>query len=159
MGSIGANTTTTAEKRSVSRIWEEDNLSYKSAVMNAYRSGQITKEQRDNAVSKMNKGAEEIASIMIDKFEDSNKKALISTMNRKLMLTSDEDISDHAELKKTANGFVLEAPGTRGNFRAFMDNDGNVRRMPNNEMKTVYATYNVRDVAREKFDKIWRSNN
>lgn len=135
MGSIG--TTATKPSRGVYQIYSEDNVGYKDAINQQFRQGNITREQRDKALEPINAGIQEILEHMTDNFEEANINALRSTMDRKLALTSDSDITGAVEFYKTANGFVLNAPSTRSNFRAFMDDEGHVRRMPANEMNTA----------------------
>lgn len=130
MGSVGA-------KKSLYEIYTENHVGYKSTLDKEFRAGNITKEQRDAAFSTINNGMQQILERMVDNFTEQNIKALISTMDRKFALTSDSDITGAITLYKTANGFVLDAPSTRSHFRAFMDNDGNLRRLPANEMDTA----------------------
>ena len=127
----------TVDNRGVEQLYNDYHISARSTVMDAFRAGSITKEQRDAAFAEMNEGADKIINKMIDNFTEDTEKALVSTMDRKFILTSDSDITGALEFYKTANGFVIDAPSTRSHFRAFMDNDGVVRRMPNNEMKTA----------------------
>ena len=95
---------------------------------------------------------------MTDNFEENNVKALKNTMDRQFELTSASDITGNVEFYKTANGFVLEASATRSNFRAFMDNEGVLRRMPANEMKTserIGLSGSHTEYLRRKFEDIY----
>lgn len=146
------------DNRSVGVIYRDEHLGMKNAINQQFRQGNITKEQRDKAVEKINTGIQTILERMTDNFEENNVKALKSTMDRQFELTSGSDITGNVELYKTANGFVLEAQATRSNFRAFMDNEGTLRRMPSNEMKTaerVGLSGSHTDYLRRKFEDIY----
>lgn len=151
MGSIGK------DNRSAWQIYNDAHVSLYGAVNQQFREGNITQEQRDRALEPMREAVDKIVNKFIDNFTEQTEKALEATMNRKFLLTSDSDITGALELYKTANGFVIDAPSTRSNFRAFMDNDGNVRRMPTNEMKTAeriqLSGKTVRNIA-DRFSKI-----
>lgn len=118
------------------KVYKDSKMLYKPDIDKMEREGKITKEQAQKARDKANEGISEVLDTMVNGFDESNINALLNTMNRKLALTSDSDITGAAELYKTANGFVLDCPSTRSQFRVFMDDEGNVRRMPANEMKT-----------------------
>ena len=137
-------------------IWNDKKISYMNTVRTLYKQGKITKEKAWELLGEARRGAEKIADIMLDRLNPNNIKALVSTMTRQFMLTSSDDITGNVELIKTANGFVLNASATRSNFRVFMDNDGNVRRMPANELKTEYAKVSLKnsDKLYRKFKKI-----
>ena len=161
MGSVGNDTSRNnevADNRSVGVIYRDEHLGMKNAVNQQFREGNISKEQRDNAIEKMNAGIQTILERMTNSFEENTVKALKSTMDRQFALTSGSDITGNVELYKTANGFVLEAPATRSNFRVFMDNEGVIRRMPANEMKTatnVGLSGKHTDYLRQKFEDIY----
>lgn len=160
MGGRGnAGTRNSVDNRSVEQLYNDYHISARSTVMEAFNAGSITKEQRDEAFAQMNEGADKIVNKMIDNFTEATEKALVSTMDRKFSLTSDSDITGALEFYKTANGFVIDAPSTRSHFRAFMDNDGVVRRMPNGEMNTAQeirlSGKTVRDIA-DRFSEISR---
>lgn len=143
----------TVDNRGVEQLYSDYHISARNAVMDAFRAGSITKEQRDKALSEMHVGAEKIVDKMIDSFTEDTEKALVSTMDRKFILTSDSDITGALEFYKTANGFVIDAPSTRSHFRAFMDNNGIVRRMPNNEMTTKREIHLSGDTVRHIADR------
>ena len=154
MGSIGA------QQKSIYQIYTENNVSYKGAINQAFRDGNITKEQRDTAIEKINGGIQQILERMVNNFTEQNIKALKSAMDRQFALTSGSDITGNVSFYKTANGFVLEAPATRSNFRAFMDNDGNLRRMPANEMRTAQdlrLSGKHADYLRRRFEELGRA--
>ena len=132
-------------------IWRDEHMSSRKEIIKQFQAGKITKEKMREITKKMDDNAVKIAEMMIDRAEESNLKALYNTMNRKFILTSDSDISQATELVKTANGFVLIAPSTRGEFRMFMDDNGVVRRMPDNEMKTKHASYHIGQKIEKKF--------
>lgn len=136
MGSIGANKGT-ATTMSLNQIYNKYNLNDDQAVRQAFREGKITRDEYNAKVSEMREGADIIVNRMVDNFTETTIKALMSTMDRKLALTSDSDITGSLEFYKTDNGYVLNAPSTRSNFRAFMNNEGEVTRMPANELKTA----------------------
>ena len=161
MGSVGTNTTEKIDTRSVYSLYNDYHVSAYNTVMKNWREGKITKEQRDNIVTNIYTGTEKILNRMVDNFTEQSKKALVSTMVRKFMLTSDENITGNLEFYKTANGFVLKCDGTRGMFRSFMDNDGVVRRMPNNEMKTarsIPVSNETRWKISDRFEEIYRNS-
>lgn len=143
-------------EKSPGALWQDEHLSSKEEVMKQWREGKISKEKMWEITGKMNDTAQKIAETMISSAEESNLKALHDTMYRKALLTSDDDISGTAELHKTANGFVLMASGTRGQFRIFMDNDGIVRRMPDNEMKTAHSKYSLGQRMKKSFEDGYR---
>lgn len=118
------------------KIYKDSKMLYKQDINQMERDGKITKEQAQKARDKANEGISEVLETFTDNMNEENVKALANTMDRKLALTSDSDITGAAQLYKTANGFVLDCPSTRSQFRVFMDDEGNVRRMPANEMKT-----------------------
>ena len=133
MGSIG----NTEVQRSVMQIYRENNVAQGNAIRQAFRNGDITAEQRDEQLAKVNAGVEQIINRMIDNFTDATEKSLVATMDRQFALTGGSDITGNLQFFKTANGFVLTASATRSNFRAFMDENGEVRRLPNGEMNTA----------------------
>ena len=159
MGGRGSSATRNSDNRGVEQLYNDYHISARKTVMDAFKAGSITKEQRDAAFAEMNEGADKIINKMIDNFTEATEKALVSTMDRKFALTSDSDITGALEFYKTANGFVIDAPSTRSHFRAFMDNDGVVRRMPNGEMNTAQkiglSGKTVRDIA-DRFSEISR---
>lgn len=136
-------------------IWRDEHLSSRNEIRKQWQEGKITKEKMWEIQRKMDDTATRIAEDMVNRAEESNLKALYNTMNRKLLLTSDKDISGSAELHKTANGFVLIAPGTRGEFRLFMDDGGTVRRMPDNEMKTAHSKYSLGQRMMKSFENAY----
>ena len=151
MGSIGSGNTA-IDNRTPEQIYRDEHINMNSEVNKQFLAGNITREQRDTAISGFRKATDTIVKKMVNNFTDDTIKALDSTMQRKFILTSDSDITGAIELYKTPNGFVLNAPSTRSNFRAFMDNDGNIRRMPANEMKSAETIQMSGDT------KIWLSN-
>ena len=159
MGGRGNAAARNTDNRSVEQLYNDYHISSENSVREAFRNGSITQEQRDKALHSMYEGAEKIVNKMIDNFTEQTEKALVSTMDRKFALTSDSDITGALQFYKTANGFVIEAPSTRSSFRAFMDNQGVVRRLPNNEMTTArkisLTGQTVRGIA-DRFSEISR---
>jgi len=109
-------------KKSPYQIWSEGHLSSKDTITEQYKAGNISKEKHDAVVSKMNAEAQKIAESMSDNFGNS-------------------------DLYKTANGFVLDD----GSKKIFMDDDGQIRKMPVGEMNTAHTKYHIN--AKDNNDK------
>lgn len=101
-------------KKSPYQIWSEGHLSSKDTITKQYKAGNISKEKHDAVVSKMDAEAQKIAESMSDNFGNS-------------------------DLYKTANGFVLDD----GAKKIFMDDDGQIRKIPAGEMNTAHTKYHI----------------